>query len=157
VIVPCGAGSNVLGCAIGFAELLRAGQIAKLPRIFAAQPANCAPIARATLDLDPVEALPTIAEGTSIAQPLRTTECIKAMRESGGGAVMLTEAEIADAALTLARRGVYVEPTCAQAAAAFGKLLAARKIAANETTVVVLTGTGLKSTPRYAEMLGVSA
>ena len=43
VIVPCGAGSNVLGCGIGFAELLRAGQIARLPRIFAAQPANCAP------------------------------------------------------------------------------------------------------------------
>lgn len=157
VIVPCGAGSNVLGCAIGFGELLRAGQIAKLPRIFAAQPANCAPIARATLGLDPVEAKPTIAEGTAIAQPLRTSECIKAMRESGGGAVMLSEEEIAEAALTLARRGVYVEPTCAQAAAAFGKLLAAHKIAANETTVVVLTGTGLKSTPRYAELLGVSA
>jgi threonine synthase len=49
VIVPCGAGSNVLGAYIGFSELLRAGQIAKLPRIFAAQPANCAPIARAAL------------------------------------------------------------------------------------------------------------
>ena len=45
VIVPCGAGSNVLGCGIGFSELLRAGQIDAMPRIFAAQPANCAPIA----------------------------------------------------------------------------------------------------------------
>src|SRR5271167_3410793 len=45
IIVPCGAGSNVLGCEVGFSELLRAGQIACLPRIFAAQPANCAPIA----------------------------------------------------------------------------------------------------------------
>ncbi|HWT09946.1 MAG TPA: pyridoxal-phosphate dependent enzyme, partial [Roseomonas sp.] len=36
VIVPCGAGSNVLGCGIGFAELLRAGEISRLPRIFAA-------------------------------------------------------------------------------------------------------------------------
>ena len=78
------------------------------------------------------------------------------MRESGGGAVLLEEREIADAALMLARRGVYVEPTCAQAAAAFGKLLGAGRIAARETTAVVLTGTGLKSTPRYAEMLGVS-
>ncbi|MDQ2763411.1 MAG: pyridoxal-phosphate dependent enzyme, partial [Pseudomonadota bacterium] len=41
VITPCGAGSNVLGCEIGFSELLRAGQIDCLPRIFAAQPANC--------------------------------------------------------------------------------------------------------------------
>ncbi|HEX4261295.1 MAG TPA: pyridoxal-phosphate dependent enzyme, partial [Acetobacteraceae bacterium] len=37
VIVPCGAGSNVLGCEIGFSELLRAGEIERPPRIFAAQ------------------------------------------------------------------------------------------------------------------------
>src|ERR1700754_4236808 len=47
VIVPCGAGSNVLGCEIGFSELLRAGEIEVMPRIFAAQPANCGPIAAA--------------------------------------------------------------------------------------------------------------
>lgn len=156
VIVPCGAGSNVLGLFIGFSELLRAGQIARLPRIFAAQPAHCAPIARAALGLAPVAARPTIAEGTAIAQPLRVTECLEALRVSGGGAVMLEEAEIAEAALMLARRGVYVEPTCAQAAAAFGRLLAAGSIAPRESTVVVMTGTGLKSTPRYAELLGVA-
>jgi threonine synthase len=155
VVIPCGAGSNVLGCWLGFSELKRAGQVAKLPRLFAAQPANCGPIARAALGLPAAEAKPTIAEGTAIAQPIRLPECLTALRESEGGAVLVEEAEIAQASLTLARRGVYVEPTCAQAAAAFGKLLAAGRIAARETTVVVLTGTGLKSTPRYAEMLGV--
>ena len=49
VIVPCGAGSNVLGCEIGFSELLRAGEIEAMPRLFAAQPANCAPIAASFL------------------------------------------------------------------------------------------------------------
>ena len=80
VIVPCGAGSNVLGCEIGFSELLRAGEIDTLPRIFAAQPANCAPIAAAflagTMPVDNRD-LPTIAEGTAIAQPIR-------MRRSAG-------------------------------------------------------------------------
>ncbi|RYJ01941.1 MAG: pyridoxal-phosphate dependent enzyme [Acetobacteraceae bacterium] len=155
VIVPCGAGSNVLGCGIGFGELLRAGQIDRMPRIFGAQPANCAPIAREFLELEPVEAKPTIAEGTAIAQPLRLRECIGVFRQSQGGAVMLAETEIAEAALELARSGLYVEPTCAQAAAAFAKLLRSGTIAPEETTVVVLTGTGLKATPRYAEMLGV--
>lgn len=155
VIVPCGAGSNVLGAWIGFSELLRAGQIAKLPRIFAAQPSNCAPIARAALGLDPVEAKPTIAEGTAISKPLRTAECLRAMRESGGGAVMLSEEEIAAAALSLAKKGVYVEPTSAQAAAAVPKLIASGKIAAGETTVAVLTGTGIKATQRYADLVGV--
>jgi threonine synthase len=155
VIVPCGAGSNVLGCGIGFAELLRAGEIERLPRIFAAQPANCAPIARAFLGEAPVPALPTIAEGTAIAQPLRTMEVNQVLTDSQGGAVMLSEEEIAAATLDLARTGIYVEPTCAQAAAAFARLLAAGTIRADETTVVVLTGTGLKATPRIAELLGV--
>ena len=44
VIVPAGAGSNVLGCDIGFGELLRRGEIERLPRLFGVQPANCAPI-----------------------------------------------------------------------------------------------------------------
>jgi threonine synthase len=157
VIVPCGAGSNVLGLHIGFGELLRAGQIARLPRIFAAQPENCGPIARAALGLPAEAARPTIAEGTAIAQPLRLLECVAALRGSGGGALLLSEAEIAAASLELARRGIYVEPTCAQAAAAFDRLLAAGRIAASEATVIVLTGTGLKATPRYAELLGVPA
>jgi threonine synthase len=156
VIVPCGAGSNVLGCWLGFSELLRAGQIAKLPRIFAAQPAHCGPIARAALGLPAEAAQPTIAEGTAIAQPIRLPECLTALRESEGGAVLLSEEEIAQASLALARGGVYVEPTCAQAAAAFSRLIAEGRITARETTVVVLTGTGLKATPRYAEMLGVA-
>ncbi len=156
VIVPCGAGSNVLGCGIGFAELQRAGEIDRLPRIFAAQPANCAPIARAFLGEAQVPSQPTIAEGTAIAQPLRTMEVNQVLADSQGGAVMLTEEEIAAATLDLARTGIYVEPTSAQAAAAFARLLAAGTITADQTTVVVLTGSGLKSTPRIAELLGVA-
>ena len=44
IIIPTGAGSNVMGCDRAFTELLRAGQIERLPRLFVAQPANCAPI-----------------------------------------------------------------------------------------------------------------
>ncbi|MBW4092907.1 MAG: pyridoxal-phosphate dependent enzyme [Proteobacteria bacterium] len=155
VIVPCGAGSNVLGCAIGFDELRRAGQIARIPRLFAVQPAACAPIA-ATFAGTPAPApTPTIAEGTAIAAPIRLAEVVAALRASGGGAVTLTEAEIAAATLDLAHSGVYVEPTAAQPAAAFAKLLAAGRIDPGETTVLVLTGSGLKATPRIAELLGL--
>ncbi|WP_135467972.1 threonine synthase [Crenalkalicoccus roseus] len=156
VIVPCGAGSNVLGCGIGFAELLRAGQIRSLPRLFAAQPANCAPIARAFLRLEPAAPQPTIAEGTAIAAPIRLRECIGVLRQTRGGAVMLSEAEIGAATLELARGGIHVEPTSAQAAAAFARLLRAGTIRPEERTVVVLTGSGLKATPRIAELLGLA-
>ncbi|PZW46664.1 threonine synthase [Humitalea rosea] len=156
VIVPCGAGSNVLGCYIGFSELLRAGQIKRLPRIFAAQPAACGPLARAHLGLPPVAAMPTIAEGTAIAQPIRVPDVLEALRVSQGGAVLLEEAEIIAATRDLAHQGLYVEPTSAQVAAAFTRLRASGEITAAERTVLVLTGSGLKSTQRHAEILGVA-
>ena len=160
VIVPCGAGSNVLGCGIGFGELLRAGQIAAPPRIFAAQPANCAPIAAAfqageTTPVD-VAITPTIAEGTAIAKPIRLTEVLGTLTETGGGAVTVTEADIAAAVFDLARLGLYVEPTSAQVVPAFAKLLASGAITAEQRTVLVLTGSGLKATPRIAELLGIA-
>ncbi|MCX7377316.1 MAG: pyridoxal-phosphate dependent enzyme [Alphaproteobacteria bacterium] len=160
VIIPCGAGSNVLGCDIGFNELLHAGAIKKLPRLFAAQPENCGPIAASFMagknERIATPILPTIAEGTAIAQPIRLAEVIAALHRSRGGAVMLTEDEIAASALSLARTGIYVEPTCAQAEAAFRRLLETGAIHPNERTVLVLTGTGLKATPRIAELLGIT-
>jgi threonine synthase len=160
IITPCGAGSNVLGCEIGFSELLRAGQIECLPRIFAAQPANCAPIAAAFMAQsdEPVatEIAPTMAEGTAIAHPIRLREVLGALHETEGGAVTLTEKEIAEATLDLARVGIYVEPTSAQVAAAFAKLLATGTITPEQTTVLVMTGSGLKATPRIAGLMGIA-
>ena len=157
VIVPCGAGSNVLGCHIGFSELQRAGEIASLPRIFAVQPENCAPIAasfHAGTDAPVASAVrPTIAEGTAIARPIRLAEVLAVLRATSGGAVTLAEDEIAQATRDVARLGLYAEPTAAQAAGAFRKLLASGTIAADECTVVVLTGSGLKATAGIAQLL----
>ncbi len=160
IITPCGAGSNVLGCEIGFSELMRAGETDRMPRIFAVQPANCAPIAASFLagtDAPvPTTIAPTIAEGTAIAQPIRLPEVLAALRGTGGGAVMVSEHEIVAAMMDLARIGIYVEPTSAQVAAALAKLVGAGTITADQTTVLVLTGSGLKATPRIAELLGVA-
>ena len=156
VIIPCGAGSNVLGCAIGFEELRRAGQIERVPRLFAVQPAACGPIAAAFAGTAAPAPAPTIAEGTAIAAPIRQPEILAALRATGGAALSLTEAEITAATLDLARIGVYVEPTAAQPGAAFARLLAAGRIDVKETTVLVLTGSGLKATPRIAGLLGMA-
>ncbi len=153
VIIPCGAGSNVLGCDIGFDELLRAGSIARRPRLFAAQPAHCGPIARAFLGQPPEAFQATVAEGTAIEHPIRLPEVVEALRRSAGGAVLVTESAIQQTTLTLARQGLYVEPTSAMAAAAAAELLSRGTIRSDETTVVVLTGTGLKATARLTEFL----
>ena len=179
VIIPSGAGSNILGCDLGFSELLANGEISALPRLFCAQPLVCSPIATAILDaLDEDDGqsprcggaakrngpppsdswnvpTKTVAEGTSIARPVRLPECVDAVVRSKGGAVRVTEAQIQDATFALARIGLYTEPTCAQAAAAYETLLASGKVRADETTVIVLTSTGVKATPSIAGLLGV--
>ena len=80
-------------------------------------------------------------------------EMLCSIRESHGGTVAIEEQEIIDASLTLARQGLYVEPTCAHAAAAFSKLIKTNVIDKSEDTVVILTGTGMKTTPFYEETL----
>lgn len=160
VIIPCGAGSNILGCDIGFSELLRRGEIDRLPRLFAVQPAHCAPLhagfEAGADDFVPVTPHPTLAEGASIARPVRGREVLAALRRSEGGTVAVSEAAIEAALMALARAGLYVEPTCAMAAAALTDLTARGTIRPGETTVVVLTGTGIKATPRIAELLGLA-
>ena len=157
VVIPVGAGSSLLGCAFGFRELMKAGQIAKLPRLFVTQPLNCSPIdASFKADVDtPVsrEVRKTIAEGTAIKHPMRLREIIGALRESGGGTVALTEEEIVVALRRLARQGLFTEPTSASAAAALDKLSDAGSIKSNETTVVLITGNGLKAASTVADLV----
>ena len=159
VIIPTGAGSNVLGCDIGFNELLRRGAISRLPRLFAVQPANCAPIAASVAAgaddfIEGGLVAPTIAEGAAIARPVRPREVLAALWRSGGGAVAVSEGEIAAAVFDLAAQGLYAEPTSAMAAAGLAQLWAAGTIRERETTVVLLTGTGAKATPKIGELLG---
>jgi threonine synthase len=158
VIIPTGAGSNIMGCDIGFNELLRRGEIATRPRLFAAQPENCAPLHASFVagsdDLAPVEIRPTIADGASIAKPVRAREVLAGLRRSGGATVAVSEVEIEEALLELGRIGLYVEPTSAIAAAAFTRLLQRGIIQPSETTVLVLTGAGLKTTQRIGQLMG---
>jgi threonine synthase len=161
IIIPTGAGSNIMGCDIGFSELLRRGEIASLPRLFAAQPKNCGPLHASfeagSDDLVSVEIRSTIAEGAAIAKPVRGREVLAALRRSGGATVAVSEAEIEKALFELSRIGLYVEPTSALAVAAFTKLLERSVIQPSETTVLVLTGSGLKTTRRIGELPGVLA
>lgn len=157
VVVPVGYGANVLGCARGFEELARNGEIAHGPRIFAVQAANCAPLHAAyeanRENPTAVAVKPTIAEGIASSRPTRAREVLKAVRASGGKIVAVSEEEIVAALGALARKGLYVEPTAAAAAAGLTQLAATHAIRADETTVLVLTGSGLKDSERIGELL----
>ena len=67
------------------------------------------------------------------------------------------EAEIVEALRGLARRGLYVEPTSAVAAAGLTSTHRGRRIGPDETTVLVLTGSGLKASSIIGELLKLGA
>jgi threonine synthase len=161
VVVPVGYGSNVLGCARGFEELVRCGEIARGPRLFGVQAANCAPLHAAyeakRESLEAVAVTPTIAEGIASSKPTRVREVLGAVRDSGGSIVAVSEDEIVDALGALARKGLYIEPTSAAAAAGLTRLIGSGAIRAGEVTVLVLTGSGLKASERIGKLLGLAA
>ncbi|HJR05532.1 MAG TPA: threonine synthase [Methylomirabilota bacterium] len=161
VVVPLGYGSNVLGAERGFDELLRAGEIARRPRLFGVQAARCAPYAAAFRQgvehLVASEIAPTVAEGIATPKPTRVADVLRAVRDTGGSILAVEEAEIVQALRDLARRGLYVEPTSAVAAAGLSRLLTAGVIRPQEDTVLVLTGSGLKASATTGELLKLHA
>jgi threonine synthase len=148
VVLVAGAGSQILGCDIAFSELLAAGQIEQRPRLLVGQPEHWATIADTVNGINPGTRgarVPTIAEGASIANPVRLPEAVAAIRRSNGAAVAVPEPRIHTTVRKLAACGLYAEPTSAVAVAALDQFLAEGAVQPDETTVVVLTGSGLKS------------
>jgi threonine synthase len=84
-------------------------------------------------------------------------EVLAPVRASGGEIVAVTEDEIVRALAALARKGFYVEPTSAAAAAGLSQLIARGAIKQGETTVLVLTGTGLKASESIGRLLKLGA
>jgi threonine synthase len=161
IVVPVGYGANVLGCDRGFSELLRNGEATRAPRLYGIQAANCAPYYAAfsagVEHFVPVAVSPTAAEGIASSKPTRMREVLAPVRASGGEIAAVTEEEILRALAALAKKGLYVEPTSAAAAAGLSQLIARGAVRKGETTVLVLTGSGLKASETIGRLLGLKA
>jgi len=151
LVVPVGQGLHLLGVWLGFRRLKAAGWVDRLPRLVAVQAARLAPLVKAfeagletVPGVEPAEQ--TVAEGLSIAQPVRGRRLLQAVRQTGGTCVAVEDTAILAAQDRLARQGLYIEPTSATAVAALEAVFA---LAAPEDAIVVpLTGSGLKGSPR---------
>jgi threonine synthase len=150
MVHPVGTGGGLWGAWKGFAELHRLGRIDRLPRMVGVQPAACAPLVDA-FDRGAAET-GTIGDVTAtMAQSIAGDAMIhggrrvlRAIRESGGCAVAVTEQQIGDAVRMLGGAAIAAEPS---AAAALAGVVAARqsgRISPTETTVAVITGSALK-------------
>jgi threonine synthase len=159
ILVPTGYGSNILGLERGFDDLERSGEITARPRLFAVQAANCAAFAAAWAAggdrFVPFATAPTVADGIAAPKPVRVAEVLWALRRSKGAVITVAEEDIAPALAALGRVGLFVEPTTATAGAAVTRLLREGTIGPDQTTVVVLTGSGLKAAEPIGELLGI--
>jgi threonine synthase len=149
--VPTGGGSAFVGARRGFEAIG-----GTLPALVAAQPAACAPVVAAHAagrDIAPVTPGATLAEGTRIGSPARPRQILAALRDSGGWAEAIGEDQLVATLRDLWRQGLYVEPTAALGAAACRAYLERADRRPDGPLVVLLTGSGLKTTETIGSLI----
>jgi len=144
VVVPAGGGSSLLGLYYGFMELAHSGRIDTLPRLIAVQSSACSPLYQAfTAGLSEVAEVvksSTVAEGIVIAKPVKGSAMLKALRDTNGTCLTVTDEEVLNALAQLNAQGVFVEPTSGVGAAGFAKAVTQGLITPGSRVVVELTG-----------------
>ena len=148
LIVPGGNLGNSSALGKGFRELHELGLVTRMPKISVIQAAGANPLVRSFKEhqaaaLEPVEAH-TRATAIRIGNPASWRKAARAIQESGGWCLDVTEAEIAIAKAELGAEGLGCEPASAVTLAGLKKLCVDGKIASSETVVLVLTGHTLK-------------
>jgi threonine synthase len=153
IIYPAGGGTGLVGMWKAFEELETLGWIGRRrPKMVAVQATGCAPIVRAFEEgADHAERWAdahTIAAGIRVPAAIGDYLMPQAIRESGGTALAVTDDEIRDAQLEMARlTGVYSAPEGAATWAAARRLCASGFIRGNERVALFSTGMGLKYDP----------
>lgn len=148
VIVPMGSGGAIYSIWKGFRELYKLGRINRLPRLIGVQSSGCPPIVNAYLGQDErIENPITRATSIFVLNPSKKDLAIKAIRESEGLAVTVSDKEIFEAEQEIAKmEGLFAEPASSGTIAALKKLAHQSIIDKNEVTVCLITGSGLKAT-----------
>jgi threonine synthase len=147
---PVGTGGGLYGAWKGFRELRELGWIDRVPRMVGVQPAACAPIVRAVLRGE-ARAVPDGDPGATIAQsmacdaPIQQGErVLRAIRESGGTAVAVSDRQLTEAMRLLGHQGILAEPSAAAPLAGLIEGLRSGRISPDSEAVCVITGSGLK-------------
>jgi threonine synthase len=150
IVYPTGGGVGLIGMWKAFEELEAMGLIgSRRPRMIAAQAEGCAPIVRAFEKHAKVsetwENASTVASGLRVPKALGDFLILEDIYASRGEAVAATDAELMAACRDIARlEGMLAAPESGAGLAAIQKLVAAKKIRADETVVLFSTGGGYK-------------
>ena len=150
VVVPCASGSLLTKVWKAFKEFKKIGILKKLDtKVFAAQATGCSPIVAAikqgTDVIRPVKP-DTIAKSLAIGNPADGFYACQVVRETGGYGEDVSDKEIIDGIKLLAKtEGIFAETAGGVTVACTKKLIESGKIGRDETTVICITGNGLKT------------
>jgi threonine synthase len=147
IFVSVGDGNIISGIHKGFKDLLALEWIEQMPRIMGVQAEGSAAIANAfhagTEHITPVSAT-TIADSISVDLPRDGVRAVRAVKETGGTYITVSDDEIISAIAELGRVGVFAEPAGATAFAGLVKVAGSGVIGAADPVLVMNTGSGLK-------------
>ena len=150
IIYPTGGGTGIVGMWKAFAEMEEMGWIGpKRPKMYAVQAEGCAPIVRAFREgaefAEPWENAQTMAAGIRVPGAIGDYLILGAIRESGGGALTVTDDEMKYyMSLVASLEGMFICPEGAATAVALNKLLVAGDLSPDENILLLNTGSGLK-------------
>ena len=156
VLYPCGGGVGLIGMWKAFAELEELGWIgSKRPKMIAVQAAGCSPITRAFQEGAETSEFwqnaNTVASGLRVPKALGDHLVLRALRESGGTALSVSDEEMIDAGLLLAEReGLFAAPETGACVAALRHLLDSEFLKPEDQVVILSTGSGLKYLEAYS-------
>jgi threonine synthase len=148
ILYPTGGGTGLIGMWKAFLELKEHGWVeGELPRFYSVQSAGCAPIVKAfAAGADHAEPWPdpwTVASGLRVPAALGDRLMLRALRETGGGAVAVEDEELVAAARVVSREeGVDVSPEGGAVLAALEQLVNRGVVDRGETIVAFNTGAG---------------
>ena len=147
IFVSVGDGNIISGIHKGFKDLLALGWIEKIPRLFGVQAEGSAAIANAfhagVETITPVSAH-TIADSISVDLPRDGIRAVRAVKETNGSYIIVSDQEILDAIASLGKVGIFAEPAGAASFAGLVHAVGAGLIDREDPVLVINTGSGLK-------------
>ncbi|MDR0997861.1 MAG: threonine synthase [Treponema sp.] len=159
VALSVGDGCTIAGVWKGFKDLYAIGFIDKLPRLISVQASGCCPVNRALETGRPMEPMEenTIADSIAVGVPRNGEKALRAIRESGGITVNVSDREILDAmGLLGASAGVFGEPAGAAGTAGLRKAVERGLVPEDALVVSLVTGNGLKDVNSAGKAVGES-
>lgn len=159
ILIPVGDGVILSGVYKAFYDLKQAGIIHKMPKLVAVQAEKSAAIHNyfTSNEYKKFENPDTIADSISVSIPSAAYLAYKALKETDGFSVIVSDQQILEAQLFLSQKtGLFVEPSSATVVAALNLLKNNNLVQPNEQIILLLTGTGLKDLKTATKLLTFS-